>query len=144
MLTDEQRERLLQAVHRRFNLLGNRTFDSLKTEQECDALVRQIRAAVAANHRSGLLERFGGNYGLARGLAAAVFVLFFVALGAGAFQGWRSWNTWLTVIIFLVTFAAALRRMWESHYFHAVELFVEFLNLPPRAEGHNTGPDKCQ
>lgn len=138
LLTEEQREQLLKSVRQRFNLLPKpKTFDALKTTAECDALIRQIRAAVAANVRSRIIDRQNANYALARGLATAILIVFCVAaFKFWKFAEWRSIDTLLVVFVFIVAYVAALTRMCKSHVWHARELYAAFIimNLPTTAE----------
>jgi hypothetical protein len=130
LLTDEQRTKLLNAANNRFDLhLEPNSFGGTVGKKKWDAVVRQIRAAVVANGRSGLVDKLHGNYGLTRGLAAASIILLIMAVVIGIAKGCKF--DWPAMIVFFVSLNASLVRMWQSHRFHAMELYVEFLNLPP-------------
>lgn len=87
------------------------------------AVTRQIHAEIASAGRANRVEIFNGNYGLNRGLAAALFA---VALATIIFQPWR---TEIAVVAFLAG-CLALYRMHRFARHYARELFVQFLQLP--------------
>ena len=88
------------------------------------SIVRQIYAAVAGQGKAHRVDVFNGNYGLNRGLAAALLAVGIVVLVA---QGWSSW---MAVVLLVVGAAIATYRMHRFGVHYARELFVQFLQLP--------------
>lgn len=92
------------------------------------AVTRQVYAAVAGAGRANRIDVFNGNYGLNRGLAAG----FLVALVLMIVKGPADWRLVVAVVIGL---ALSIYRMHRFGRHYARELFVQFLQLPPR-EAH--------
>ena len=87
------------------------------------AITRQMYAAIAAAGRSARLDIFNGNYGLCRGIAAGLLLLFTWSI----ILDWRAWRveTALAVLI-----ALALYRMHRFGVQYGRELCVQYLQLP--------------
>jgi hypothetical protein len=84
-------------------------------------------AAIAGSGQSSAerINIFNGNYGLHRGLAAALLM----ALGIVVVQGVASW--W-NIGLLLAATGLCLARMDRFGCHYARELFVQFLNLPAK------------
>ncbi|MCW5829568.1 MAG: hypothetical protein KIT79_09660 [Deltaproteobacteria bacterium] len=91
---------------------------------EWTPITRQIHAAIGAANRLERIERFNGNYGLCRGIAASLLVVAALLLWEKGPGSWRP------VLFFGVLVAIALARMHRFGCYYARELFVQFLNLP--------------
>jgi len=94
-------------------------------------LTRQVYAAIAGKKRSARVDTFNGNYGLCRGIAAALTILLCLVL----FE--RSIGQWKVVLALSAGLLVSLYRMhlFAKHY--ARELFVQFLQL-----SHSGGREK--
>ncbi len=90
------------------------------------SVTRQVYAAVAAQTRSARIDVFNGNYGLNRGIAAALITIAVQSfiLGTGSHQ---------VILLMLVGAAIALYRMHRFAVHYARELFIQFLQLPALA-----------
>jgi hypothetical protein len=122
ILTRNQRDRLCEAVTRRFG-------DNLRLldkDKEYDAVIRQIRAFVSTGGRSSFTERLNGNYGLSRGIATSSLIL--IAL-YGVVWFYFGPMPFGPAIILVIGLFAGVVRMYQSHRVWAMELFAEFLNL---------------
>lgn len=97
---------------------------SRTTEDQWAALTRQIYAAVAGAGRAGRLDVLNGNYGLHRGIGAALLLV--LATGVAS----RSVNCTF-VGGTLAGLALAMFRMHRFGRSYARELFVQFLQLSP-------------
>lgn len=95
------------------------------TKREWYAVTRQIHADVSGAGRSARVEIFNGNYGLHRGLAAALLC---VAIAATLAEPRR----FDVGIVAAVGSGLALIRMHRFGIHYARELFVQFLQLPPK------------
>lgn len=93
------------------------------TSKQWYAVTRQAHAAIVSAGRAGRVETFNGNYGLNRGLAAALFVVSLVSL---AVQPARC----EVAAVGFVVGCLALYRMHRFARHYARELFVQFLQLP--------------
>lgn len=87
------------------------------------SITRQISAAVDAAGRGSRAQTLNGNYGLNRGLAAALLVVLVVALTAKPVD-------WAVLGGLSVAIGLALARMHRFGKHQARELFVQFLQLP--------------
>jgi hypothetical protein len=88
--------------------------------------VREVYAAVADAKRAGRVDTFNGNYGLMRGLAAAILVLLIAAMAVG--------KGLLVAGAFAIMFLLALQRMHRFGKHYAMELFIQFLGASGKAE----------
>jgi hypothetical protein len=116
-LSADQHKRLLDALG---PLL--RDADPCRVPQsERLAIVREIYSEVATAGKAGRVDIFNGNYGLMRGLAAALVVIFVLAIIA---------SKGLAVLCMLaVLFLLAAHRMHRYGRHYATELFIQFLSL---------------
>ena len=123
LLSDEQTGSLDEEL---VNKLQHKTaggFKSLSAENWY-SVVRQVYAAVAGQGKAHRVDVFNGNYGLNRGLAAALLAVAIVALVT---QGWASWKA---VLLLIGGGGVASYRMHRFGVHYARELFVQFLQLP--------------
>lgn len=91
------------------------------------SITRQISAAVDAAGRGSRIQTLNGNYGLNRGLVAALVVVFVMALIATPAD-------WAVLGGLGVAIGLALARMHRFGKHQARELFVQFLQLPAREQ----------
>lgn len=91
------------------------------------SITRQISAAVDAAGRGSRIQTLNGNYGLNRGLVAALLVVLVMALIAPPAD-------WAVFVGFGVAIGLALARMHRFGKHQARELFVQFLQLPAREQ----------
>jgi len=98
------------------------------TDKEWFGVTRQIYAAVAAQSRAGRVDIFNGNYGLNRGISAALLLLSLLVL-VNSLSGWK------VAFLLLVGASIAVYRMDRFGKHYARELFVQFLQMPnPKPE----------
>lgn len=84
------------------------------------SITRQIYALVVSTGQAKRIDTFNANYGLCRGLAAALLVLFFINLICN-FKGWQ------IHVILSVLCGLAIYRFYRFGVIYARELFVQFL-----------------
>jgi hypothetical protein len=84
---------------------------------------RQIHADVMSNGKPARIEGFNGNYGLNRGLAAALLALVLIGV---AFSD----TDWRVTISLLPIALIYMYRMYRFGVSYASELYVQFLLLP--------------
>lgn len=103
-------------------MLSDNTFrlDNSIEEKGWYSITRQIYALVAAAGHTKRIDTFNANYGLCRGLAAALLVLLFVNLMCN-FRGWQ------IHIILSVLCGLAIYRFYRFGVIYARELYVQFL-----------------
>jgi len=89
------------------------------------SVVRQVYATVASSGNAQRVDIFNGNYGLNRGLAAALLAIAVV----NAIMEGRSWKAELILMVGVIL---ALYRMHRFGVHYARELFVQFVQLPGR------------
>lgn len=121
-LHSKQLEALPQKIAEQLRIEGV----TLNGDSRWSGITRQAYAAVSASGRANRIDIFNGNYGLCRGLAASFLVV--VILIALRF-GYRRPD------VLSLAAAAFLLSGWRAHRFgvhYARELFVQFLQLPPR------------
>lgn len=99
--------------------------DDFKLNESIDekgwySITRQIYALVAAAGQAKRIDTFNANYGLCRGLAASLLVLFFVNLICN-FKGGQ------IHVILSVLCGLAIYRFYLFGIIYARELFVQFL-----------------
>jgi hypothetical protein len=117
-ISADQHRRLLEAVRADFGT----TEGELKNAPSSGPLpvVREVYAAVSEAKRATRVDTFLGNYGLARGLAAALLVLIAFTIPTKGIIA-------VTALVFL--FVLALQRMYRYGRHYATELFVQYLAL---------------
>ena len=116
-----QRERVQSRVR---EVISDPSFVlSRVTAKNWYSITRQIYAAVAAANRSNRVDIFNGNYGLCRGIAAALLLL----LAGAVVAHWWEWNIELVLALLL---ALAVYRMHRFGVRYGRELFVQYLQLP--------------
>lgn len=86
------------------------------------SVTRQIYAAVAAAGYSARIDTFNGNYGLCRGIAAALVAIAIIVLAA-------NWREWLISLLLLAGAAVAIYRMHRFGVHYGREMFVQFLSV---------------
>lgn len=137
-LSASQMETLDAQWRRKLGLLGSGSIKELKIE-EWHSVIQQMYAAISARARGARLDVFTGNLLLNRGMAAACFILTFMAVeslllahAVGAVLSY-SWN------IPIVTVAAMYLFFYRMGHFakrYANELLTQFIQLPePRGAG---------
>jgi len=121
LLSREQRETLLTNLSKKLKL--NKPTDLSKiSSREWYGITRQIYAAVSAHSRAGRIDIFNATYGLNRGIATALIILFMLEI----FLNPGNWRTLLITAILAGLFLSRMHR-FAKHY--ARELFVQFLQL---------------
>ena len=95
-------------------------FDESTDEKGWYSITRQIYTFVADRGKTKRIDTFNANYGLCRGLAAALLVLLFINLVCN-FKGWQ------IHIILSVLCGLAIYRFYRFGVVYARELFVQFL-----------------
>lgn len=97
------------------------------------SMFAQLYRDVLANN-PGRVETFNGNYGLCRGLAAAILALIPLALMYAPFEHRTALLAWMAggVVVFIF-------RMNRFGVHFAREVFFNFLNLPPGRAATPTG-----
>jgi len=86
------------------------------------SITRQIYALVAAGGHAKRVDTFNANYGLCRGLAAALLILLFVNIVC-------NFRDWQIHLILVVLAGLAIYRFYRFGVIYARELFVQFLQL---------------
>jgi len=125
LLAEAQISTLPKAIAEQLKLAD---VDVRKTSSEqWYSVTRQIGAAVDAAGRGSRVQTLNGNYGLNRGLAAALVVVLVVALTAKPAD-------WIVLGGLSVAIGLALARMHRFGKHQARELFVQFLQLPAREQ----------
>jgi hypothetical protein len=115
LLSADQHKRVMNALRTDKKV----TAAALKSSSECWAIVREVYSVVAAAGRAGRVDTFNGNYGLMRGLAAALLVLLIASIVTA--------KGVLVVGILLTLFALAIQRMDRFGRHYARELFIQYL-----------------
>jgi hypothetical protein len=132
LLSPEQIARLEAVVRKRLGLdIG--LLDTFNAEAWLP-ISRQIDADVQTHGKNSRMETFNGNYGLSRGLCAAMVAL---AVGSQLLQPRR----WFVSLTFAAVSAAYLYRMHRFGVRYARELYSEFLLLPPDASAAKEAAD---
>lgn len=135
-LDPRQHQRLLEQLHLSFNLAHA---DLLKQRTAMQLpVVRQMYAAVAEAKRNQRIDIFLGNYGLARGLAAAILVL--LALEVATLRGV------IPSAVLVILLLLALQRMFRFGRHYAAELATQFVTVAAQqdnltARGEDRGPE---
>ncbi len=87
------------------------------------AITRQVYASVANAGRTSRIDLFNGNYGMFRGVAAAVVILIAVGLISQKITDWRVYGGLGFMLIL------ALARMHRFGVYYSRELFIQFIQL---------------
>ena len=127
LLAVPQRNALPNRMSERFNMDDIGKYENLSPEAWY-ALTRQAYAAVAKAGQSARIDRFNGNYGLNRGLAASLMLIAVVVLAAN-YHHWK----YAAILTALAIVACARMHRFGKHY--ARELFVQFLEMTTHGEG---------
>ncbi|MEQ8379720.1 hypothetical protein [Parvibaculum sp.] len=90
-------------------------------------ITREVYATVSANGRSNRVDIFNGNYGLLRGLTAALTIIFFLTLFVAKDPAA------ISISAVLVVLSCQRMNRFSRHY--ATELFVQYVNLQTRTLG---------
>jgi hypothetical protein len=122
LLSQSQRTLLQDQLPAKLGLPSPFSFSSVDAKGWF-AITRQVYAAVAAAERASRIETFNGNYGLNRGLGAALLAVAIVVLLADR-------SNWPYTVGLVAVAIAALYRMHRFGRHYARELFVQFLQLP--------------
>src|ERR1700730_6630411 len=130
LLSPEQIARLEVAVNKRLGL-------NVKTLHDFNVstwlpIARQIDTDVQTHGKTSRVETFNGNFGLNRGLCAAMLAL---AFGSLMMQPDR----WFVSLALAVMSAVYLYRMHRFGVHYARELYNQFLLLPLDATGSEKG-----
>lgn len=97
-----------------------------RSKNDWGGLTKQIYAIVEAAGRSRRVDLFNGNYGMFRGIAAALIV----CMAGAAFSNYNSASC---LILLGVLTVLALFRMNRFAVHYARELFIQFINLDVNA-----------
>ncbi|MBV9521300.1 MAG: hypothetical protein JO010_00810, partial [Alphaproteobacteria bacterium] len=133
---------LAWVIRHKSNLLSPEQIDSLEalikqrlrldiasirgmTAEQWLPISRQIYADVTSHGKSAKIDSFNGNYGLNRGLGAALLALVLLSL---AFSE-TDWRVTLGLLPIAIIY---LYRMYRFGISHASELYCQFLLLPPQ------------
>lgn len=92
-------------------------------DSQMAGITRQIYAAVSLAGMAGRVDVFNGNYGICRGIAAALLIVL-VVLTIGS--GLHYWNIQLGLVFCI---ALALYRMDRFAKHYARELYAQFLQM---------------
>jgi hypothetical protein len=107
-------------------MLGRPKFDPGSAHSKpWKAITRQVYAAVARSGGTARIDVFNGNYGMFRGIVAAVIVTGLAGAVSGRIEDYRIYGG------LVVMLALALLRMHRFAIVYARELFVAFLLLDP-------------
>jgi hypothetical protein len=130
-LLSPSQSRLLEGLVR--ERLGLRDFVMGETNRKhWYSITRQVYADVAAAGRTNRVDTFNGNYGLNRGIAAGFLVFLVAALSRPPIDWWVAAGA-------AIALALAIARMHRFGRHYARELFVQFLQLPPKGTSKDTG-----
>ena len=118
LISSQQRELLKERVR---TLLGVEVMSLQSLDRKAwHPIVRQIYAHVMRSGKSDRIETFNGNYGLNRGLSAALLVLTVIGLVE---------QRWLLALAFIIAALVFAYRAYRFGVHYARELFVQFLAL---------------
>jgi len=119
LLSSEQisliEQRLLKALPNGIRALNQKDWRSI---------VRQIYASVSSAGCTHRVDVFNGNYGLNRGMAAALLT---IAVVACVLQGREAMGS---VVLLVAGAVVAVYRMHRFGVHYARELFVQFMSIP--------------
>ena len=122
LIAEAQRQDLSTHLHGKLNQKGYPKLEEISSS-DWSGITRQVYAAVAAQARSERVDRFNGNYGLNRGIAAALVIISALTF---AFRPAH----WPIGVLTFLGVGLALFRMHDFGKRYASELFVQFLQLP--------------
>lgn len=122
LLAAEQLRHLNSAFSGKLGLQFVGDFQQL-TSHDWFAVVRQMYATAAAHGAVQRVDIFNGNYGLNRGLAAALIAILAVVQITQGFAHWRA------ELLLALGVAVAVYRMHRFGVHYARELFVQFLAI---------------
>lgn len=126
LLASSQRSLLEISVRER---LGLQEFSLAQvSDRDWYSITRQIYAAIAAASRTSRVDVFNGTYGLHRGIAAGFLVFLVATLSQPPINWWFAGGAAIAIVL-------AMARMHRFARHYARELFVQFLQLPPRSSG---------
>lgn len=129
LLSTGQIQRLAQAANTNCGITNLSSVD----RKGWYAVVREMNARLVAANRTGRLDIFNGNYGLARGIAAAMSVVLVATV-------WTQGRGKLSADLALAAgFLVALYRMHRFGVHYARELFAQYLDLE-RTTSKNSPP----
>lgn len=126
LISDEQ-GRLLQEGLRK--LLQDKAFE-LKQEiapSHWYSITRQIYAFVSSTGHAQRVDIFNGNYGLCRGVAAALVVSLVIVF-------MKDWTAWKAELLVVGLAALGMYRMHRFGVRYARELFVQFIEAFRKSE----------
>ena len=110
LISKEQRETLLINLSKKLKL--NKPIDLSKiSSQEWYGITKQIYAAVSAHSRAGRVDIFNATYGLNRGIATALIILFILEI----FQKTGNWRILLITAVLAGLFLSSMHR-FAKHY----------------------------
>lgn len=118
------REEIVRIEKKLYHRLGSPVEASALKRDEWRPYFRHIYRAAMSAEPQGRILSFNGNYGLNRGMAAAVLV---IAMIVGVEQP-PNWITWVLVLVALA--AIYIYRMCRSGIQFAREVFLRFLQVP--------------
>lgn len=123
-ISTDQHKRLVEALHLDGKVTGEVT---TRSPPEHLAIVPEVYSVVAAAGKATRIDKFNGNYGLLRGVAAS-FLTLFIAAAIVAKD--------IYVIVGLAAlFFLALQRMHRFGKHYALELFIQYLVISKRSPG---------
>lgn len=117
-VSEDQHRRIIAAVK------GHITSSGMDTMADRRAIVREVYSAVASAGKAARVDTFNGNFGLTRGMAAAIIIIL-----VGAVVAHKSLDI---EAVLVVMFLLAFYRMQRFGRLYAVELFTQFLTLQER------------
>jgi hypothetical protein len=123
LLAPAQREALATKLKTKLGLALPEELSKLD-QRAWSGITSQIYACVQCAGASNRIDIFNANYGMFRGIAAAIF------LTQTALLFLHGINHWKISLVLALALAASLYRMFRFGKHYARELFVQFLQLP--------------
>jgi hypothetical protein len=124
-ISGDQHRRILDAV-RSAGISSDPHIEKLPCADRL-AIAREVYSIVSAGKRASRVDTFNGNYGLMRGMAAAIVIIGVAAIAAG--------KGLLVAGVLTIMLVLALQRMHRFGKHYAIELFVQFLGASGQGEG---------
>lgn len=126
LISDEQ-GRLLELGLRK--VLRNESFELREgvDRGQWYSITRQVYAFVSARGHAQRVDVFNGNYGLCRGVAAALLVSLVIVCA-------KDWGAWRAELLLVGLEALAIYRMHRFGVRYGRELFVQFIHACTGAE----------